>query len=58
MKEVWLSIENYEDRKNMVWALVNAGCRVRIKDEQDKAVITRYTYWVIVEVPDLNIKAV
>lgn len=58
MKEIWLSIQNYDDRKNMVWALSCAGFKVRVKDEQDNSIPTIHTYWVIVEVPENNIKAV
>lgn len=55
MSEVYLSIQNWEDRKNVAWSLLRSGFRVRIKEEQDKDIST-LIYWVIVEVPDNNIK--
>ena len=61
MKEIWLNIQNYEDRKNVVWVLSCAGYRVRVEEEVEVDTVictlrTRVTYWVITEVPDNNIK--
>jgi len=56
MKEVWIQIDRHEDRNNMVIALANAGIRVRVKMEENDKVPGKIDYWIIMEVPDLNVK--
>jgi hypothetical protein len=54
MKKIMINIDNYDDRKNIISILAHAGYTVRVKVEEDN--VHRKTYWVIFDLPDLNIK--
>ena len=54
MKEVWLKIDTYEDRKNTVFALANAGYKVRSVNDTDWLYNT--TYWVVFELQPENVR--
>ena len=57
MKKIMLCINDYDDREKMVSALANNGYSVHVKVEEDNSIISvARTYWVIFELPDLNIK--
>ncbi len=54
MKEIWISIQSYSDREKIIVALANSGYSVTTKTEEDNN--RDKLYWVIFELPDLNIK--
>lgn len=54
MKHVWIRIDSFEDRKNVVYALASSGYNVRTYYETDGLLI--HKYWVIFEVPNEDIK--
>ena len=54
MKKIRLNIQSESDRVKMIIALANSGYTVTTKIEKDS---NRNTiYWIIFELPDLNIK--
>lgn len=54
MKKVMIKVQEYYDRMEMVKTLANAGYTVKI--EIDGKSILSKVYWVVFEVPDINIK--
>ena len=55
MNELWLNIQDYEQRKNIVFILCCAGHSVRIVDKFDKDILT-HDCWVVFDIPECNIK--
>lgn len=51
MKTVWLCAENKEIRDGLCLGLLMAGYTVKVKQMEDGK-----GCWIIIEVPDLNIK--
>ena len=41
---------------NMVIALANSGIKVRVKTEKTDGLPSTLSYWIIMDVPDLNVK--
>jgi len=54
MKTVRINIQNYDDRKNMVIALANAGISVMVEEQKTNTWTT--LYWVVFEITDNNIQ--
>ena len=54
MKEIYLLISNKVDRERIILSLINNGYKVRLEKEREN--LYKMKYWIIFEVPDMNVK--
>ena len=54
MKKVYLCIQDYNDREKLISALVNSGYTIKMEIKNKNKLNSEY--WIILDLPEMNIK--